>query len=57
MGVFKHFSLGMEFTLRITNQIIYPMNTLKAYRKYNERLLLRLLITFVMIGAAMLLLL
>lgn len=33
------------------------MNTLKAYRKYNERLLLRLLVTFATIGAVMLLML
>ncbi len=33
------------------------MNTLNAYRKYNERLVLRLAITFATIGATMLLLL
>jgi len=33
------------------------MNTLRAYRKYNERLLIRLLVTFSMIAASMLLLL
>jgi hypothetical protein len=54
---FKLFSAGIDFTPRLRNQTNNTMSALRAYRKYNERILLRLLISFVMIGAAMLLLL
>ncbi len=54
---FKLFSAGIDFTPRLGNQTNNTMSALRAYRKYNERILLRLLISFVMIGAAMLLLL
>jgi hypothetical protein len=56
-AAFRLFSAGIDFTPSSGNQTNNTMSALRAYRKYNERILLRLLISFLMIGAAMLLLL
>lgn len=54
---FKRLFAGIDFKHGVINQTITAMNTLNAYRKYNERLVLRLAITFATMGATMLLLL
>jgi hypothetical protein len=55
--IFADFSAGIEIRIVIVTKQLTAMNTLRAYRKYNEKLFLRLMITFALIGCAMLLLL